>query len=663
MLGKKLRNQKRAPGKILFLRVIFLTVSCFGCPLDAAAQTWYVTETGGGNKNGTSWETASSNLGDILANKVRIGDQVWVARGTYKPTLDGDRGAAFSIPGGIAVYGGFPARGGNMDQRNPEINQTILTGDLDENDDFDITQGGYLGGTGNDNTYQVVIVKELTTSSLLDGFTLTGGNADNNPTKQNRGGGIYAKDTGEFFTLKGCTVTGNYAEYGGGMFSDTSNVQIIDCAFTKNYAEYGGGMYNWRNSDPEITSCTFRENRVTKAGGGMYNMDNADPAITYCSFTANRARDEDGGGIHNCESSPEVTHCVFTSNQTGFDGGGIYNYKSSPGVINCTFADNQAGDDGGGMRNATNSNPKIVHCTFTANRASNKGAGMFNTGDTTGDSLLEITDTIVWGNTKNGGLASEIFNENNTFNPVVNYSVVRNGYAGTGNIDEDPRLGPLIDNGGPTRTCALEEGSSAIDKGNLEATVHTLMSGDFTEEEAEELLATDQRGYKRHDEQMDIGAYEKGGKAPLIITVTAGKGGRVSPKGTLRTWEGEKVTYTITPDPEHVIRDVRVDGVSRGPRETYVFENIIGTHTLEATFEVIPPSPTPTPTPTPAPTPTPTPTPTEGTVTFYPDPQKGQTLRRNDENPEVQSLLQALRNPESDLYKEYLSLLQDEHQR
>lgn len=49
----------------------------------------------------------------------------------------------------------------------------------------------------------------------------------------------------------------------------------------------------------------------------------------------------------------------------------------------------------------------------------------------------------------------------------ISYSIVEGGYLGIGNIDVDPLLGPLSNNGGFTQTHALLEGSPAIDAGSL----------------------------------------------------------------------------------------------------------------------------------------------------------------------------------------------------
>jgi hypothetical protein len=74
-----------------------------------------------------------------------------------------------------------------------------------------------------------------------------------------------------------------------------------------------------------------------------------------------------------------------------------------------------------------------------------------------------LTNAILWGNTASNG--SQIFNEGSS-SASASYSDIQGGYSGTGNIDQNPLLGLLRDNGGFTRTHALGSGSPAIDAGS-----------------------------------------------------------------------------------------------------------------------------------------------------------------------------------------------------
>ncbi len=154
-------------------------------------------------------------------------------------------------------------------------------------------------------THVVQCVSGEGLDTILDGFTITGGNARGN-------------------------IPDNL---GGGMLNTESSPTVMNCVFSGNTAQAGGGMYNYLGSFPTVTNCTFSGNLV--AGGG--------------------------GGMSNALSSPTVTDCTFSGNAAGVVGGAMYNIGGTPMVTNCTFSDNSAGG-GGGMFNRDNSSPIVTNC-------------------------------------------------------------------------------------------------------------------------------------------------------------------------------------------------------------------------------------------------------------------------------------------------------------
>jgi len=285
--------------------------------------------------------------------------------------------------------------------------------------------------------------------TILEGFTITGGNA-NGIDSRNQGGGMYNRDSSS--TVKNCTFTGNSAGYGGGMLNDSSSPTITDCNFIDNTAtDFGGGMENYDGGSPSVTNCLFSGNtaeegggminnscsptvtnclfsgNTAEEGGGMYNLDNSNPTVAKCTFSNNTANY--GGGMYNYDySSPTLTKCTFSGN-SAYDGGGMKNYFSSPSVTNCTFMGNSA-SYGGGMYSSASS-PTVTNCTFTGNIASSDmieahGGGMYNSGSGT-----TVTNCILWNDTP-----EEIYNHYG--GTTVTYSDVQGSYSGTGNIDVAP---------------------------------------------------------------------------------------------------------------------------------------------------------------------------------------------------------------------------------
>ena len=336
-----------------------------------------------GANNGHSWANAYTDLQAALAAAVS-GDEIWVARGTYKPTSGTLRTVSFVLEAGVGLYGGFAGVETELGQRNWETNATILSGNI-----------GITSDTA-DNSYHVVVGADL---AVLDGFTITGGNANVTTGTFSQGGGMYNLDCSPDVT--NCTFSGNTAsDCGGGMLNSSGSPTVTNCTFSGNVADnYGGGMYNSGGS-PDVTNCTFSGNVANLLfwvsggyGGGMYN-ENCSPDVTNCTFSGNSANYSGGGMLNDSDSSPTVTNCTFSDNSAGGGiyggfGGGMYNGNSSPDVTNCTFsgntADNYYGGSGGGMFNF-GSSPDVTNCTFSGNTAYSSrggegyGGGMYNGG-------------------------------------------------------------------------------------------------------------------------------------------------------------------------------------------------------------------------------------------------------------------------------------------
>jgi hypothetical protein len=155
-----------------------------------AASVIYVDADAGGANDGSSWADAYIRLQDGLDAAV-AGDEIWVAGGVYTPTNVAGREATFQLESGVALYGGFAATETLRTQRDWEAHVTVLSGDLDENDTTDpngvVTSTAAISGL---NAYHVVTASGVSTDTVLDGFTITAGNA-NDSSPDHRGGGMY----------------------------------------------------------------------------------------------------------------------------------------------------------------------------------------------------------------------------------------------------------------------------------------------------------------------------------------------------------------------------------------------------------------------------------------------------------------------------------------
>ncbi len=431
---------------------------------DMLSQTRYVKWDASGDNNGTSWANAYTDLQSALS-AAASGDEIWVAAGNYKPTTDTDRAISFNLKNGVKIYGGFAGTETLLAQRNPATNVTTLNGDIGVPYD------------PSDNSYHVISAENVSTSTVLDGFTIKNGNANGGAFLM--GGGMI--NTSSSPTLANLTFSDNMAASdGGGMFNHgSSEPTLSNVKFSNNSAKWGGGLSNF-HSNPTLINVTFYANGASDKGGGMNNAS-SNPGLTNVIFWINAANL--GGGMHNSNSSPTLTNVLFSENTAYSEGGGMRNLNSSnPVLTNVTFAGNSATVGGGSGMSNNLSNPTLTNVTFSNNIASTVGGGIANV-----SSNPTLKNVILWGDTANSNL--EIYNASST--PSITYSIVQGGYAGTGNLDLDPKLGPLQDNGGFTETMALGAGSPAINAGTNTG-----------------CPATDQRGVSRLGGQCDIGAYE-----------------------------------------------------------------------------------------------------------------------------------------------------------
>src|SRR5262249_8096876 len=142
-------------------------------------------------------------------------------------------------------------------ERNVATNVTTLSGEIG-----DPTKTA-------DNSYHVVYSSGLDKTAILDGFTITGGNADGG-SLSNFGGGMYNDNSSP--TLTNVTFSGNYASNGGGGMYNYTNCSptLTDVTFSGNSALYGGGLYNFNSGSPRLTNVTFSRNSASNYGGGLF---------------------------------------------------------------------------------------------------------------------------------------------------------------------------------------------------------------------------------------------------------------------------------------------------------------------------------------------------------------------------------------------------------
>jgi hypothetical protein len=206
--------------------------------------------------------------------------------------------------------------------------------------------------------------------------------------------------------------------------------------------------------------------------------------ITNSTLSGNAAGGGLGGAIYN-GGTVSITNSTLSGNAARGSGGAIFNNRGTVSITNSTLSGNAAGFGGGAI---ANNGTVSIGSTIIANSPSG-------------------------GNCSNIGTITDIgYNLEDTTPSTCSFSAAKNDLIG-----QNPLLGSLANNGGPTQTMALLAGSPAIDY-----VPKASCAGN-----------TDQRGFPRPDDGevvCDIGAYESGSSPPstktlLGMTVNASQNG------------------------------------------------------------------------------------------------------------------------------------------
>ncbi len=172
-------------------------------------------------------------------------------------------------------------------------------------------------------------------------------------------------------TLTNCTISGNSGHQGGGVYCYTSNPTLTSCTISGNTVDYdGGGVHCTYDSSPTLVDCTISGNTADDGGGVCCTQDST-PALTNCTISGNSADGDGGGGGGVCfyDSSPTLTNCTISGNSANYYGGGVYCYDSSPTLTNCMFNGNSAQRYGGAVCCRDESTPTLTSCTISGNSA------------------------------------------------------------------------------------------------------------------------------------------------------------------------------------------------------------------------------------------------------------------------------------------------------
>ena len=280
---------------------------------------------------------------------------------------------------------------------------------------------------GDTITFAVTDTIGLTSGELLvnSSITISGPGANNLAVNGNAKSRVFHVASGKTVTISGLALTnGNSgSDAGGGIYNDHATLTLNECTVTGNSASFTGGG---------IFSDGF---------GGSANLE-----INNCTISGNSALGGSAGGIFNdgergSSATLEITNTTLSGNSAIFGGG----------ICNNGFQGNA---------------PVTLRESTVSGNSANQGGGIYNVGKNFAGAIVTLANTIF----KTGATGGNIWNDAGII-ISLGYNISNDdgsGYlTGPGDqIDIDPLVGPLQDNGGPTFTHALLKGSPAIDTGD-----------------------------------------------------------------------------------------------------------------------------------------------------------------------------------------------------
>jgi predicted outer membrane repeat protein len=331
------------------------------------------------------------------------------------------------------------------------------------------------------------------------------------------GGGVY--NNGGQLALTNATLSGNSAGSGGAIANDqlTGAASLLHVTLSGNTATFGGGgLYN-NHASATLANVILSGNVVSNTfssatyGGGIENYGTL--TVTNSTISGNTARSNligltFGGGLYNNAYTSHDTAVLINSTVSGnsaYDGGGILNVGTLA-LTNSTLNANSAAGTGGGLENY-HGTALLTNVTLSGNSA-NTGGGLFQQGTAPTESTTLRNSLIV-----SGLSGANCYEDPGSFGSLVSagYNLSNEGtctpyFNQPGDVNnQNPNLGPVANNGGPTLTQLPIPPSPAID------------AIPFGTNGCGTLLTTDQRGAPRPINGLcDRGAVEAAWPFPRL---------------------------------------------------------------------------------------------------------------------------------------------------
>lgn len=316
----------------------------------------------GSGADGLSWNTAWPALRDALA-VVTAGKEIWIANGVYYPdvvalTNTNTPADTFALVNKTALVGGFIGGETLASQALPEVNLTVLSGDIDQND-TNVDGNGIHTGFETSNLHNGTNSHHVVTTSQtvrISGVIISGGGSG---VAGNEGGGGINANGGKL-TLQRVKMFYNRSLNEGGAIRCSAGTLILEeVEISHSYSLSGAGIDANNSCNVEIYRSSITNNTAGSNGGGIYLVNGSKAIIENSTFAYNTAVSS-GGGIRvqgsGAITSPRNLKISFSTvayNSSGTAGGIWVSSTADIELIGVVVVGNTAGTGANIYRTAT----------------------------------------------------------------------------------------------------------------------------------------------------------------------------------------------------------------------------------------------------------------------------------------------------------------------
>lgn len=568
---------------ISILALSCLLVSLFTFPALALDTVLYVAPSAAGAADGSSWEDAMTL--DDAWSAATPGTKIFMREGTYTRT------SVLTLKDGVSVYGGFAGTEVSEDERalsDVDVNgiveawefthATLLTGNIrffnGLNNADAVVDGLTMTSTGNTTAGSVI---SLFTGNVLQNAIVT---SSNNATR-----GVVYLDGGK---LLSSYIHHNVTNSDRGCISiyynNGSEATVSHCRIENNKAQYGGGIYSRSSQKVSIVNNLIIGNEATMRGGGVYLGSGSNPPANAWV-------------INNTITANTVSNAEYTEGGNGdgsgiFAEGGDYVYNNvitgNTGPVNSQQVANS--NKGGNFHFKYNAIGNLAGIDWTAvsgtvinenNIDLNGSESLFSTGyipapagllDNGGDKTL-YPDYVV---------------NSLTLKDLKRDVRVQGGQIDIGAYENiEPAADPEISltgaavpyDGAPhTLTATTNPAGLPVTYTYNGSAIAPSDIGSYTVVATVDCTDNDIYYYGTATAILEI-------KAVHTITASAGANGTISPTGAVLVTDGTDQSFTFIPAAGYAVDTVTVDGAEVTLTEgVYTFENVTEDHTINVTF-------------------------------------------------------------------------------